>query len=153
MKKILFVCHGNICRSPMAEYLFKDTLKNQQLENKYYVESAGVSSEEKGNPVHYKVQQILNSLNIDCSKKRARKITSEDYKNFDYIIGMDRSNKINLMTFYHNDPDKKIYLLLDFTSSPHDVIDPWYYGNFEQTYNDIEIGLKSFLNYLEKNSF
>ncbi len=149
MIKILFVCHGNICRSTMAEFLFKDMVKKEKLENLIYIESAGTSSEEEGNPVYFETQKILNNLNIDCSNKRARKIKMEDYSYFDYIIGMDEHNRINLLRFYNYDPLKKINLLLDFTDNPRDVIDPWYYGNFDKTYSDIMEGLNALLNYLK----
>ncbi len=149
MIKILFVCHGNICRSTMAEFLFKDIVKKEKLDNLIYIESAGTSSEEEGNPVYFETQKILNNLNIDCSNKRARKIKMEDYSYFDYIIGMDEHNRINLLRFYNYDPLKKINLLLDFTDNPRDVIDPWYYGNFDKTYSDIMEGLNALLNYLK----
>lgn len=145
MIKILFVCHGNICRSTMAEFVFKDYVKKLNLEDNFYVESAGTSNEEHGNPVHRGTKKILDRLNIDCSTKRARQIKLSDYDKFDYIIGMDKYNRMNLYNFFKGDKDNKISLLLDFTPTPRDVIDPWYYDNFEETYDDILYGIKHFL--------
>lgn len=145
MIKVLFVCHGNICRSTMAEFLLKDYVKKLGIENEFYIESAGTSNEEEGNPVYPGTIRILNSLGIDCSKKRARKITKDDYKKFDYLIGMDRYNIANMIRFFGSDKDNKISLLLDFTPTPRDVIDPWYYGNFDETYNDCMYGIKHFI--------
>lgn len=145
MIKVLFVCHGNICRSTMAEFLLKDYVKKLGIENEFYIESAGTSNEEEGNPVYPGTRRILNSLGIDCSKKRARKITKDDYKKFDYLIGMDRYNIANMIRFFGSDKDNKISLLLDFTPTPRDVIDPWYYGNFDETYNDCMYGIKHFI--------
>ena len=145
MIKVLFVCHGNICRSTMAEFLLKDYVKKLGIENEFYIESAGTSNEEEGNPVYPGTIRILNSLGIDCSKKRARKITKDDYKKFDYLIGMDRYNIANMIRFFGSDKDNKISLLLDFTPTPRDVIDPWYYGNFDETYNDCMYGIKYFI--------
>ena len=114
MTRILFVCYGNICRSPMAEYLFKDMINKRGLSDKFYIESAGISNEEETNPVHYKVKKILDHLNIDSSNKRARQIRNSDYDNFDYIIGMENSNVISIKRIL-DDYDNKVFKLLDFT--------------------------------------
>ncbi len=148
MIRILFVCHGNICRSTMAEFLFKDMVKKKDIADNFYIESAGTSSEEEGNPVHRGTKRILSQLGIDCSKKRARQITMQDYNNFDYIICMDSYNKINLMHLFDYDSKNKIHLLMEYTDTLKDVADPWYSGNFEQTYVDIKVGLEGFLKYL-----
>lgn len=148
MIKVLFVCHGNICRSPMAEFLFKDMVLKANLNDLFYIESAATSDEEIGNPVHYGTKKILDNLHIDCSEKRARRIKKEDYKAFDYIICMDSYNERNLLVFFKQDADNKIKRLLDYTIEKRDVIDPWYSGNFQQTYEDIMLGLKSFLNFI-----
>lgn len=148
MIKVLFVCHGNICRSPMSEFLFKDMVLKANLSDLFYIESAATSDEEIGNPVHYGTKKILDNLNIDCSRKRARQIKKEDYKEFDYIICMDSYNERNLLSFFKQDTDNKIKRLLDYTMEKRDVIDPWYSGNFQQTYEDIMFGLKSFLNFI-----
>ena len=120
---ILFVCHGNICRSTMAEFLMKRRVEELGLRDRYRIESAATSSEEIGSPVHPGTKRILNRLGIDCSAKRARKITREDYRNFDYIIGMDGRNKQNLLRFFGGDPEGKISLVMDYTPAPRDVLD------------------------------
>ena len=152
MVKILFVCHGNICRSTMAEFVFKDIISKRGISNDFYVESAGTSDEEEGNKVHKGTSKILDRLLIDYSNKRARKITLSDYEKFDYIIGMDRYNLINMFNFFKGDKDKKISLLLDYTNNPRDVIDPWYYDNFEETYEDILLGINCFLKNYQNNN-
>ncbi len=150
MIKVLFVCHGNICRSPMAEYLFKDMVKKNNLLDNFYIESCATSSEEIGNPVHYGTKRILNSLGIDSSKKRARRITKEDYDKFDYIILMDEENRWGLKYIIPSDPKNKIHTLLSYAGLNRDIKDPWYTGNFMETYNDIMLGLNAFYKYLTK---
>lgn len=146
MIRVLFVCHGNICRSPMAEYLLKDAVKKKNLEDQFFIESAATSSEEIGNPVHFGTKRILNSLGIDCSKKVARKIKLEDFDRFDYIIGMDQYNLKNLKRFFNT--EQKIYSLLDFADLHRDIKDPWYTGNFQETYEDICLGIDAFLQFV-----
>ena len=148
MINVLFVCHGNICRSTMAEFLFKYKIIQLGISDKFYVESAGTSNEEEGNKVHYGTAKILDKFNIDYSKKRARQIRENDYEKFDYIIGMDNRNIINLRHAFNNDKENKISLLLSYCDEPRDVKDPWYTGNFIDTYNDIDKGLDGFLHYL-----
>lgn len=150
MIKVLFVCHGNICRSTMAEFLFKYYAEQKGTSHLFHIESAGTSSEEEGNPVYPGTRKILDRFNIDYSKKRARRITLNDYDKFDYIIGMDKYNKINMIRFFNYDPKKKVKLLLDYTSNPGDISDPWYNDNFEQTYIDVMFGIEGFYNYLEE---
>lgn len=150
MIKVLFVCHGNICRSPMAEYLFKDMVKKNNLLDDFYIESCATSSEEIGNPIHYGTKRILNSLGIDSSKKRARRITKEDYDKFDYIILMDEENRWGLKYIIPSDPKNKIHTLLSYAGLNRDIKDPWYTGNFTETYNDIMLGLNAFYKYLTK---
>lgn len=134
MLKILFVCHGNICRSPMAEFVMRQMLEQRGIDN-VMTESAGTSSEELGNPVHSGTARILQRLGIDYSGKRARQITKSDYDEFDIIIGLDSANIRNMERFW-GDPQNKIRrLLLD-----RDVADPWYTGDFERTYADIREG-------------
>ena len=151
MIKVLFICHGNICRSPMAEFLFKNYFKNKGKEKSFLIESAATSTEEIGNGVHYGTKRILNSLGIDCSNKRARQITKSDYDNFDYLIGMDEWNINNILRIVGKDINNKVYKLLDFTNLKRDIKDPWYTGNFTETYEDIMIGIEGFYNYLNKN--
>lgn len=147
MKKVLFVCHGNICRSPMAEFLFKDYVKKIGVENDFYIESCATSREEIGNEVHYGTRKILNSLGIDCSKKIARQITKQDLIDFDYIICMDANNVRNLERVVGY--SSKVSMLLDYPKLFRDVLDPWYTGDFNATYNDIMIGIKAFYEYVK----
>ena len=148
MKKILFVCLGNICRSPMAEFVFKDLVKKEGLDNDFYIESAATSSEEIGNRMHYGTIQKLKEKNIEYGDKRARKLISSDYDKFDYIIGMDERNIINIERIVGKDSENKIYKLLDFSNRPRDIADPWYTGNFDKTYDDILEACKAFLKFI-----
>lgn len=150
MKKInvLFVCHGNICRSPMAEYLFKDMVKKKGHEKDFYIASCATSLEEIGNPIHYGTKRILDSLGIDSSSKRARRITKEDYDLFDYIILMDKENEYSLKYIIKNDPLNKIHMLLEYAGLKRDISDPWYTHDFQKTYQDIMLGLNAFYNAL-----
>ena len=148
--KVLFVCHGNICRSPMAEFLFKDMVKKDGKEKDFYIESCATSSEEIGNPIHYGTKKILNSLGIDSSKKRARRITKNDYLLFDYIILMDEENKYGIKYIIPNDPKNKIHMLLEYAGVNRDISDPWYTGDFNKTYKDIMLGLNAFYSYLKE---
>ena len=152
MIKVLFVCYGNICRSPMAEFLFKDYVKEKGVADKFYIESAATSGEELGSPVYPPAKKILNRLNIDCSAKRARKLLVSDYDKFDYIIGMDEMNMRDMKRLFGEDGCGKIYKLLDFADSMRgkDVADPWYTGDFEATLRDVRLGLDGFYAYLKK---
>ncbi len=137
MTKILFVCHGNICRSPMAEFIMKKLVKGKGISGSFYIESAATSTEELGNGVHYGTRKVLDKYNIDYSKKRARQITKQDYNEFDYIIGMDRYNMRNMARIFGEDTKNKLSLLLDYTGEYRDVADPWYTGDFSQTESDV----------------
>lgn len=139
MLKILFVCHGNICRSPMAEFVMRDMLEQRGISD-VLTASAGTSHEELGNPVHRGTARILRCLGIDCSDKHARQIVKSDYDEFDMIIGMDSANVRNMERFW-GDPKHKIRRLL----SDRDVADPWYTGDFEQTYADIREGCENLI--------
>ncbi len=145
MIKILFICTGNICRSPMAEFLLKDIVQKRGLADRFQIDSAATSSEEIGNPVHRGTRSKLNSLGISTDGKYARQITPADYGQYDYLIGMDEWNIRNMRRIFGNDPRQKICRLLDFTDAPRDIADPWYTGDFEQTYQDIMEGLEAFL--------
>lgn len=154
MIKVMFVCHGNICRSPMAEFLFKDMVLKSGLADEFFICSKATSSEEVGNGVHYETKKILNSLGIDCSGKKAIRMNKSDYKEYDYIIVMDRYNYDNVIKIVGSDVHNKIYFLLSFAGVSKDIKDPWYTGNFNETYDDINLGLKAFFKYLiEKYHF
>ena len=150
MTRILFVCYGNICRSPMAEFIMKDLVAKKGESANFYIESAATSTEELGNGVHWGTRGILDRLNIDYSKKRARQITKADYANFDYIVGMDAMNKRDMLRAFGGDPEGKISLLLDWTHTPRDVADPWYTHNFEITYADVVNGTNGLSNAIKK---
>ena len=152
MYKILFVCHGNICRSPMAEFIFNDMISGRGISG-VYAESAATSTEEIGNPVHRGTAKVLGRLGIDYSHKRARQVTPQDYGEFDMIICMDRHNLRNIMRPLRisSDSAHKLRLMLDFTAHPRDVADPWYTGDFESTYRDVCEGCEGLIEYLAKN--
>ncbi len=152
MIKVMFVCLGNICRSPMAEFVLKDMVKKQGLEKEFYIKSSATSSEEIGNDIHYGTRDKLIQKEIPFTKRKAVKLRAEDYKKYDYIIGMEKSNVINIKRIVGEDVDYKIYRLLDFSDTPRDIADPWYTGNFENTFNDIVEGCNGFLKYLKDNN-
>ena len=137
IKKILFVCHGNICRSPMAEFVMKDLVSKAGLDNQFYIESAATSTEEIGNEVYPPAKRKLAENGITCKGKTARQMTRDDYQRFDLLIGMDTWNLKNMNRICGGDPERKIHLLLDYTNRPGDVADPWYTGNFEATWRDV----------------
>ncbi len=143
MIKICFVCLGNICRSPMAEFMMKNKT------NDYLITSKAVSNEEEGNDMHYGAKKELTLNNIPFSKRKATKLTKEDYDKYDYFICMDSSNIYQALNIFGNDKDKKIYRLLDFTNDKRDISDPWYTHNFKQTYDDIDKGLDRLIKYLK----
>jgi len=149
MIKILFICHGNICRSTMAEYVMKHLVKQAGLRAQFYIDSAATSTEEIGNRVHYGTRQKLNQVGIPCGDHRARQVTKQDYAEFDYIIGMDNANLRNLLRMLNNDPEGKISLLLDYTDRPGAIADPWYTGNFDETYRDVREGCQGLLQKLQ----
>lgn len=138
MTRILFVCHGNICRSPMAEFILKDLVKAKGLENRYHIESAAVSTEEIGNPIYPPARRCLSQHGIWFdAKKRARRISSADYDRFDLIICMDASNLRLMRQIIPDDPDGKIHLMMSYADISRDVADPWYTGDFEVTFRDL----------------
>lgn len=149
MIKILFVCLGNICRSPMAEFVFKDMVRKRGLEDQFYIASAATSTEEIGNPVHPGTRRKLREAGISCEGKYAVQMKKSDYDRYDYLIGMDEWNRRSIMRIIKKDPESKVFLLLDFEKSPRDIADPWYTGNFEVTYADIVEGCQAFLDYLK----
>lgn len=149
MIKLLFVCHGNICRSPMAEYVMKDLVGKEGLQDEFYIESCAVSTEEIGNPVYPPVKKILKELEINCDDKRARVMTRSDYQKFDYIIAMDSSNLYGIKRIVGEDTAHKVHLLLEYTKENRDVRDPWYTRKFDETYTDILNGCKALLEELK----
>ena len=140
MTKILFICHGNICRSPMAEFVMKELVKQAGLEDLFHIESAATSTEELGNPVYPPARRKLAEHGISCTGKTARRLTGSDYNKFDLLIGMDRANLRNMQRVCGGDPDGKLHLLMDYTDRPGDVADPWYTGDFEATWRDVNAG-------------
>lgn len=150
MTKILFICHGNICRSPMAEFMMKDLVKKEGQEDRFLIESAAVSREEIGNPVYPPAREMLARHGISCAGKRARQMTVQDYEEYDLLIAMDRSNLTRMERICGRDTQGKIHLMMDFTSRPGEVADPWYTGDFTATWRDLEEGCRGLLDYLEK---
>ena len=136
MKNILFICHGNICRSPMAEFVMKDLVKKAGLASQFHIESAATSREEIGNPVYPPVRRKLSEHGISCDGHAARQLTNQDYDKYDLLIGMDRANLRNMHRICGGDFVGKLHLLMDYTDHPRDVADPWYTGDFEVTWRD-----------------
>ena len=153
MLRILFVCHGNICRSPMAEFVLKDMVKQEGREKDFLIESAATSTEEIGNSVYPPARKKLAEHGIGCEGKTARQMRASDYRRFDLLIGMDRANLRNMQRICGGDPDGKIHLLLDYTGRPGDVADPWYTGDFEATWCDVEEGCRGLLSAILLQTF
>lgn len=145
MVKILFICHGNICRSTMAQYVFQHMVDKRGLSDCFYIDSAATSREEIGNGVHHGTRKKLKEMGIWCGDHRAVQMTKADYDKYDYIIGMDGWNRRNMMRILGADPEGKVSLLLDFTERPGDIADPWYTGNFDVTYEDVKEGCEGLL--------
>ena len=148
MIKILFICHGNICRSPMAEFVMKDMVNKAGLSQSFYIASAATSTEEIGNPVHYGTRNKLREVGISTAGKYAVVLTRQDYSKYDYLIGMDSANIRNMNRMLGGDPDGKIHKLLEYAGSHRDIADPWYTGNFEETYSDVVEGCSALLEYI-----
>ena len=154
MVKILFLCHGNICRSPMAEFVMKDLVKKAGLEDHFEIASAATSTEEIGNGVYPPARRKLAEHGISCAGKTARQLRKGDYAHYDYLVGMDSANFRNMHRICGGDADGKISLLLDWTSRPGSVADPWYTGDFEATWQDVEEGCEGLLSaILEKGIY
>lgn len=154
MIKVLFICHGNICRSPMAEFIMKDKVKKLGLEDLFEIDSAATSSEEiwngVGNPVYPSAKDELKKHGIACAGKRARQMVKSDYDNYDYLIGMDDANIRNMKNLFGD--GKKIFKLLSFAGSEQSVSDPWYTDRFDTAYDDINRGIDGLLKYLEERN-
>lgn len=150
MIKIMFICHGNICRSPMAEFIFRDMVEKQGRGSEFYIASSATSYEEIGNSVHYGTKGVLDRLGISCKGKRAVHLEKSDYDQYDYHICMDSANVRNALRIFGDDKDGKMYKLLDFAGMDRDVADPWYTGNFEDTYKDVVIGCRALLKAIDE---
>ena len=151
MTKILFICHGNICRSTMAESVFTYLVTERGLSACFEIDSAATSREEIGNPTHYGTVNKLRQKNIPVIPHRARQMTQADYEYYDYLIGMDSANIRNMNRIAGGDPEGKIYKLPSFAGLSKDIADPWYTGNFDETYDDVLEGCEAFLDYLQDN--
>ena len=148
MIKVLFICHGNICRSPMAEFVMKDLVRKAGRAEEFSIASAATSTEEIGNPVYPPARRMLAAHGIDCTGKTARQLRKADYAQYDYLIGMDQTNFRNMQRMCGGDPDGKIHLLLDFTDRPGQVADPWYTGDFQATWEDVLEGCEGLLRHI-----
>ena len=151
MVKVLFVCHGNICRSTLSESVFTHMVKELGLGDQFVIDSFATSTEEIGNPPHRGTIGKLREVGIPLVPHRAKQITLRDYDNFDYIIGMDTANMRNLNRMLKGDPEGKVYKFLSFAGSGRDIADPWYTGNFDITYDDVVEGCEGFIEYLREN--
>ena len=145
MKKILFVCHGNICRSPMAEFVMKDLVQKAGLTDQFHIASAATSREEIGNPLYPPARRKLAEHGISCAGHAARQLTRQDYADYDFLVGMDSANLRDMHRICGGDPDGKISLLLDHTARPGNVVDPWYTGDFQATWLDVMAGCQCLL--------
>ena len=150
MIKILFVCHGNICRSPMAEFVMKDMVRKLGMENRFYIESAATSTEEIGNSIYPHTRRILEAHGISCAVKTARQMKKQDYEEFDLLIGMDSANIRNMERICGGDSEGKIHRLLEYAGRPGDVADPWYTRDFEATWCDVNDGCRGLLEQLQR---
>ncbi|MCI8376190.1 MAG: low molecular weight phosphotyrosine protein phosphatase [Lachnospiraceae bacterium] len=145
MIKVLFCCHGNICRSPMAQFVMQDLVNKQGLSDHFYIDSAATSTEEIGNGVHYGTRGKLKEVGVPLGNHRSTQLKRSDYDQYDYILGMDQWNRKNMLRILREDPKEKVALLLDYSEHPRDIADPWYTGNFDVTYDDILEGCKALL--------
>ena len=150
MVKIMFVCHGNICRSTMAEFWMKHVVKQAGREKEFYIASSATSTEEIGNPVHHGTKKKLAEFGISTAGKQAVQLTKSDYEKYDYFLGMDSANIRNMFRIFKTDPENKVSRLLDFTDTPRDIRDPWYTGNFDETFDDVSEGVKAFLDTIKR---
>ncbi len=148
MTSILFICHGNICRSTMAEFVLKDIVQKRGVGEQFHIESAGTSREEIGSDTHHGTRRVLDKHGVGYTKRAARQVTPRDYEGFDLLVCMDSQNLRNLARIIRNDHDGKISKLLDFTERDADIADPWYTGNFDETYADVVQGCEGLLRHL-----
>lgn len=153
MIKVMFVCHGNICRSPMAEFIFKNMVKQKGMSDNFHIASCATSTEEIGNSVYPPARRKLMENNISCEGKRSVQLRKEDYNKFDYLVAMDQKNMRNIFKIIKEDRENKVYKLLDFTTTPKDIADPWYSGDFDTTYNEIYEGCRGLLDFINNRNF
>lgn len=151
MIQILFVCHGNICRSPMAEFIMKEYVRQAGLEDEIHVESAAMHRDELGSDIHWGTQEILDRYNIPHTPREAHLARKADYEQFDYIIGMDRYNMRDMLLLFSRDPLHKCSLLMDWVGASRDVADPWYTGDFDTTYDDVDAGCIALLEHIKQS--
>ena len=156
MIKVMFICHGNICRSPMAEFILKDMVRKKGIGDKFFISSCATSREEiwggVGNPVYPPAREELQKHGISCEGKRAAQLTKEDYDRYDYLLCMDNTNIRNAKRILGSDPENKLRLLLSFAKENGSIADPWYFGGFDRTYSDILRGCRAFLDQLQKEN-
>ena len=148
MIKLLFVCHGNICRSPMAEFVMKDMVRKAGREEQFIIASKAARRDELGNDTHYGTKAKLRQMGVPFEKRKATLLSKSDYDAYDYLIAMDRENVSDMLRLFGGDPDKKIHMLLEFAGLKREVADPWYTGNFDETYEDVLIGCKGLMRML-----
>ena len=148
MIKILFVCHGNICRSPMAEFVMKDLVRKAGREEQFIIASKAARQDELGHDTHYGTKAKLRQMGVPFEKRKATLLSKSDYDAYDYLIAMDRENVSDMLRLFGGDPDKKIRMLLEFAGLKREVADPWYTGNFDETYEDVLMGCKGLMQML-----
>ena len=148
MIKILFVCHGNICRSPMAEFVMKDLVRKAGREEQFIIASKAARRDELGNDTHYGTKAKLRQMGVPFEKRKATLLSKSDYDAYDYLIAMDRENISDMLRLFGGDPDKKIHMLLEFAGLKREVADHWYTGNFDETYEDVLLGCKGLMRML-----
>ncbi len=151
MTRILFVCHGNICRSPMAEYVMKDLVARACYSDQFYIASAATSTEEIGNHIHHGTRRKMYEVGIPTDNRVAVQMKKSDYDKYDYLIGMDSWNRKNILRILGSDPEGKVSLLLEHAGRDGDIADPWYTGNFDETYRDVKEGCEALLREIMKN--
>ena len=149
MIKVLAICHGNICRSPMCEFILKDMIRKKGREDEFYIESCATSTEEIGRSLHPGAKRNLDEMGIPNERRRARQLTRQDYDRFDYLLCMDEWNVRNIMRIIKKDPENKVHMLLEYAGERREIADPWYTGNFDETYDDLTKGCTAFLEYLD----